>query len=211
MALVGTVNKNRSVSFFGSSTDKSQTIVWQAMYKVAGLLAEQGMIRHFVAGGYHGSGMEAPAQAIFDKAKAGRRGNPIMEGLVLNTQQDEDLFPNRFCRPHQCGIGHPNHGYGERIDHLLASDILVFGAGGDLGTIVELMAVIDCRQKIWSGDEKQVAIMHPENFRGESYRAVLEKLWVPPATQPIISKEDLGWIESITFPTPEELVQYALQ
>ena len=196
------------VACFGGAKIKSNDPIYQAMIQVGRLLAQKGI--EIVNGG-HGGIMEAVlkgAQEFDPESK--RIGVPLMffkpnrfvNCIWRHGQSTSLLHFNNVETPIQCLFF--------RLAALMSADAFVIAAKGGIGTLLELVALIELNTKIWGKEwfkksypRKKIAILVPESV-GSWERDILNvfhkhKLLIPEARELIKIAR-----------TPEEAVEWVL-
>lgn len=123
------------------------------MVEVGRLLAKRDVV--VVTGGFTGAGMEAPARG------ATEAGGKSVGYTILGITGNQFLTNTHDCSSLNGKPMMVEQQYGLRLGNLLEADGFIIAANGGPGTLVELFALINLKQKIWAGDKKRCAILRP--------------------------------------------------
>lgn len=159
------MEKTITIACLGSGKGQPGEPVYNAMERVGAMAAMRNI--RIITGGFGGAGMEAAASgATSNGGKAigytmlGLPGNDFLSEVVdCSTWVDQPL-PKEVQ-------------YGVRLGRLLQADGFILAAGGGMGTMVELMAIMNLNTKMWREQPKRFAILRPEGFQGVDWSYAL--------------------------------------
>ena len=132
------------------------------MVEVGRLLAQRGAI--VLTGGFGGSGMEAPARGA--KEAGGRAiGYTMLDKPGNEFLTDEIDCSTQLVKRLTIPLGseelEPELQYGIRLGNLLIADGFILGADGGLGTMVELLAIMNLNSKFWATPKRLAVLKIP--------------------------------------------------
>jgi len=157
--------KKVKVATLGSGKGQPGDQMYDKMVEVGRLLAERGCI--VVNGGFGGTGMEAPSKGakeaggeVIGYTLAGKPGNQFLTHQIDCSQWDKEI-----------NLGFS--GYGIRLCALLDADAFIIAAGGGIGTLTELMAIVLFQQKIWKKKKKVVILYGSANEKSTEEKLII--------------------------------------
>ncbi|MDD5031768.1 MAG: hypothetical protein PHR36_01850 [Patescibacteria group bacterium] len=198
----------RTISCLGSGEDEPESTMYKAMKRVGRLLAKQGV--KIATGAFGGPGMKAPLEGAQEQdAESARIGFTFL-GLTVNPHVNHTVDCEEIAKTVTFpGMKIPFIGFAFRLIGLLSSDGFIIGAGGGIGTFLELVALILFNTKMWkrSNTQKRVAILFPPEIKS-IITGWDEKMLQQLYDWGLLSDEVRTLIKVVK--TPEEAVEWVL-
>lgn len=151
------------IATLGSGSGQPGEEMYDKMVEVGRLLAERGCL--VINGGFGGIGMEAPSKGakeadgqVIGYTLAGKPGNQYLTQQIDCSQWDKEI-----------NLGFS--GFGIRLCVLMDADAFIIAAGGGIGTLTELMAIILFQQKIWKR-KKRIVILYGSNEKSTEEKMI---------------------------------------